>query len=1494
MATINTSTANNSIDDKSFALLRTNPKLTSNAKLIVNSVGNLFLSSFRANNELSKIEYQKYSIKSTGVYSIDIANFFKNIPLAKIYETFRTSSDITIFSEYQFQYEDQYQYGAIQNTTKLYDEQYKIFAPIWLEKQIPSKFIIYRIEDVDYKNEYTEDTIGQNSRILELLKNATIIKTFDLSKSSHIGEYLNTHVNDKRFPNSALTINFKESSQSSFNGIDIVNGGFVSSAEQLDRDYIQVDNPEIFSNQTITNGFERNGIISANIINLEFLFDDNTAENYKIYRYFGIYVDDIDEGVFGSTGLDSKGQLNIDCNSYKTFFDLTGTLIKDIEMFPKAEQFQVPTIQYVKDKSGVFYNIKDSSLKTINPGDLNLNIPQVLLYKLLISANNNNIDSFVGYAKNGKKITAELKEPSYKGFIKITVKDIPSSNDRIFIGDKTEINISNYKLGDYLIIADSTLLAARANGNRFSNNGSLQQIAIAIASAIKNGEIITYKTKVIDTSIIIEEIVAGNKRRQTALGVYKNNLKDFIEINDAEFNTIGLTNAVSDDWNIWTTISGSIEGQSILVKSSEIGNVQIGEYLKLKDSDKFVKIIEINKDPFDNNYFRVVLNGVSKIANDRVFEVYEEYKTVHGKFAAYDFKDFDFDFYSTRNSDLGDLVYDKYKNPDYDSEEFTPLEPELLTINAQSFYSGLRNILYSENSEESAQTKLLNEYDRLKENSLKETALLSRIVPTICKYALKNASNARNLPYILNVNESFGDDNLSPNIELDSKRDIEFLNMEHFHLNRIPTNILSDRKDLNNYLDFADDGGLTLVKLKSTDFNYFDKHFNWTGYYYNGIWYDNTYRRLWSKFDTGNFEKNSSTVFRGLRYVFQKRKEIINQVPTEFLKGVDISEYKFGAYLSYNSSNNIGSNSIVFHCIKNDKFKFICVNIELNVIENDVAETELNRYLLYALKDLELDKKIIDTTLPFDIDFDAATPDIIDEDIPFIIKATETSILAGDAKFTQFVKKDSAGSYSWIYFDYGGVTYAMKVLDVIDDSSILVSGWPYKFNKIDGSVVFNDEIVRLNHLLFSLIPTNGPFYYYRGSENGFANLLDSISAYNYSKRFNSFEQVNYITIAEDGTSTENDYVLSIESGIDVVKPSIVISNDDPDRPKAFKISSNQIGNIIKDREDGGYATILRRMNGDYNPIFNNIITFSDIYSDRKIITSFNTDLGLSEITYNFYNEKGISFDSFKQNTDKYGFINNYFYHKVNEQDSRNVLKLSQTTDKLPLYPLIGEIAIDKKDINVFKSKYAKDYFTRSLTAGESSLTNGTLSPVEKKAFMTSTIMKVKDSYDITSYTDTKEKSLEDLDRIRSTQSNTTSIHWIEDDSQVIADFYLYSAILNELIEDGIENYFKRYIEPSESYGDKSSLNDDLQLYSKLNISNRFIIDLIKIYGIESKGIETGFISVTQASQLTDSNFEELTNFNIQSYQNDSSSFRLIYNKKLGYSNNFKILIKIQA
>jgi hypothetical protein len=113
-----------------------------------------------------------------------------------------------------------------------------------------------------------------------------------------------------------------------------------------------------------------------------------------------------------------------------------------------------------------------------------------------------------------------------------------------------------------------------------------------------------------------------------------------------------------------------------------------------------------------------------------------------------------------------------------------------------------------------------------------------------------------------------------------------------------------------------------------------------------------------------------------------------------------------------------------------------------------------------------------------------------------------------------------------------------------------------------------------------------------------------------------------------------------------------------------------------------------------------------------------------------------------------------------------------------------------------------------LAAGKSENVYGTLSPIEKKSFLASTIMKVRDNYDITKFTNVKEKSIEALDKIRINNASIETIHWYEDDSQVIADFYLPDAILNELNEDGIKKYFNKYVNSANSFGDKSTIEDD--------------------------------------------------------------------------------------
>lgn len=1575
---INFNIENNNINGKTFALLRTNPKLTSNVKLVVDSAGDIFLGSFKGNKTLSQARYQRYGLSDNGKYSNDVARFYKELSSSDKYSVLRQFSDLTTYSDYEYQYEDQYNFGASFNATKLYDEQYKILAPIWLDRKVPGKFIVYRVNSVDYENEYSETVEGQNSRILELLNKATIIKTFDLSKTSKVGKYLHEHVFDKSITVSPISFNFGENAAVGFRGIDLLNGGFANKTEFISKDYIRNDLPEIFANELISSGFERHNIISANLINMEFMFDDHNAIDYNIYRYFGVYVDEHEEGKFEVNYISRDGLISVDPNTVVVNYNLEGTSLVPSDMIPTSADLSYPILSYVRS-SNDYYHVTNS-VSSLPTNRFKINFDKNPLFK--------------GFKPTKNLIQALSTKPSSRGFVKLNITGIPTHNDRFFVGDKTEIELSGYNMYDYTCVADSSLPAGKISGNMFSNQGSLEQVAYAISKVIK-----LYKVYVYGTSIVIEDFSSGSSRKRMAVGILSNNVSDFLSVDAGNLNNIGLVDSivpgfvagtaltVFSDWNIWTTVGGAKDSASFLVEESELGDISIGEYVKSMNLNKFSRIIDVVRDHYDSTKYRVIIKDPVLISNDNTIQTYVESTPVFGKFHTYSLKDFDFDFYSTFNSDIGELKYEKFgdyqvsldgaseltagtsfntgehilqiwdigianqitvgdylkgaspgtfvkiikKDDAYgDTLIYTdgPLDPVEYNVSSSpsplSIYTGvnfktLTPILSKESTDDNNIDIVINsEYDRLYENSLKETSLKSRVVPTIMKFALKDATNARNNPYVLNVSEAFGEDNLSPNIAQEFGRNTERFNMEHFHINFIPNTFYSDNyiTGLTSYLDFNNvDGngtGISEQKLRSVDLDYFSLYFKWNGAYNNadGLqgWIDDKSSDLFTKFVGGSNELESSTVFRGLRYAYKKRKEFTKTAPTEFIETSEVSEYKFGVVLNYTTSES--SNSITYKVIKNDVFKFICVYINLSVVNNKITQAGLTRMLLYDIEDItNTDGLIYNTKIPFNLDLSLTDWNNFSVDSKgnryYSVFASQFATSNNTARFTEHINKPSNGNYSWIFFNDGGSgggsNYAMKVVDVISDNEIAVQGLPVTFDVGAVPQFGGNPVPSGSSWSPSSLPPATSFYYWEGGKSGWSNILGEIVSYKFAKRFNEFGNIEYITVTSDG-ELANRYVLEIQDGVEFIKPSTLSTKADSDRPKSYKLTPGEIGRVITKREDGGYFTILRRMNGNYMPIFKDVVTFSNIYNNQSVhIPTPTSDVNVPQgsireyLIFNKFRNLGISFESFKLIDQGYGYVKNAFFHKVNDENSKNLLKLSDTSDKLPLYPLISEIAIDKKNINVFKSKYSKDYFTKSLPAGKFELVHGTLTPVEIKSFMTSTIMKVKDTYDITRFESIKENSIDDLDSIRFNKLNTKGIHWVETDSEIIADFYLPKAIVNELREDKILESFSKYVSPQFSYADKTTILDDLEKYINSNIVNRFIIDSVNIYANKGKNItQGGFVAVTDPVDLTKNGFVLQTNFDIQGYQNDALSFRLIYTKSIGYGYNLKVHVKIQA
>jgi len=288
-------------DDSSFQLVRTNPKLTGNLKISINESGDLWLNSIPVNPELAKDEYSRFPIDVNKSLASNIYRFFKNGETPE--EIVFSLSDKIDLTKTSKDYKDQYNFSSYFSGIKYlvsnkYSERLSYFAPIYLKKTVPNYFIVLKIKDplndpININKEKFENNQTKTEYLIDLFKKASIIKTFDLRENSKAGKFIRDYLNNQNFPTSPLTVSFDDDQYTTWNGISIKSGTFGSSGELLYNEFIQ-STPLKFFEENITLGFERNGLIFPNILNLEFIFDDTTSENYEINRYLGLYVNSID------------------------------------------------------------------------------------------------------------------------------------------------------------------------------------------------------------------------------------------------------------------------------------------------------------------------------------------------------------------------------------------------------------------------------------------------------------------------------------------------------------------------------------------------------------------------------------------------------------------------------------------------------------------------------------------------------------------------------------------------------------------------------------------------------------------------------------------------------------------------------------------------------------------------------------------------------------------------------------------------------------------------------------------------------------------------------------------------------------------------------------------------------------------------------------------------------------------------------------------------
>lgn len=367
------------LENISKPLLRTNPALGGNIKICIDSNNEIYLDTLEANDTLSQSRYKKYKIDKSGNYAKDLHKFLKGTPKDKIFDVYYENKNFYVTKRYlENKYENFYFSGPSYLNSKYYKEKYSYFAPIWLGEKIPQYFIIFKIK----QKKIFEST---KEKFIELLNNSTIVKTWNL-QNSNIGEYIK-NIQKSIKENSILEINFDKYTPQYFGGIHIDSGTYTKIAELL-YVYYKNDTSVLEFEKTITEGFKRNGLIVPNLLNLEFLFDDENNTDFENFSYIGLYVDtnNIDEFFLDIEKI--KYYNNLELNEiYENSYIINNNIIVNNNNYfykilekkyfeshnPKLSNIIEDKIFYLKNKDN-FYSIKnlDSEKFLLRENNINL------------------------------------------------------------------------------------------------------------------------------------------------------------------------------------------------------------------------------------------------------------------------------------------------------------------------------------------------------------------------------------------------------------------------------------------------------------------------------------------------------------------------------------------------------------------------------------------------------------------------------------------------------------------------------------------------------------------------------------------------------------------------------------------------------------------------------------------------------------------------------------------------------------------------------------------------------------------------------------------------------------------------------------------------------------------------------------------------------------------------------------------------------------------
>ena len=1375
------------LDKASYSLVRTNPKLTGNVKIVSDGT-DIYLESFSANTRLSSQKFKAFKVDGSNTYDQDVFKFFDfgKFPKEAAYEIFQEYEDTAVLSKYGDQYEMFYCAGTRSVASESYPQSLGTLAPLWLNEQIPKYFVIFRLDNPVGVNNAKASTPSENINDAQtsvafsknVLENCTAIKTFDLTEGTALGSYIRNYRNQETFPEVPLNITWRKDEPILWNGISYKAGGFTSSGNFAYEDLVTKDSTIMQDEYLFTQGFQNNGVLIANLLNLEFLFDDPTADDYSINRYFGMYVNDVEEGKFDLSGeAFFKGTEKTQLPKIKTVTEVSQFLNTPFELENKngillyldpsktetvtglptpSRVNEVESIFYVKDKEDNFHTVKKGSFWENN---------QIRLFDTKVD-----ISLFTGYQDPDTFANASIL--NRQGFAQMYIKIL----DNLEEGSSIEFFDGNTSQG--IIFANSTLapIPGKSFERFFNPNGTVQEVAQSIKSAINRGineEDRFFTATCADDTVYIKSRFTGSRFNQLnfKLDINFPELFQQVETYPETSLTDPAKNFVGGNDKKNSLLKVTLGDQDRFVKGNFIqtkgGFAEIGDWVPYTDEPiknergEIIGYTGINE-------FAIITCNDSQIMVTRTNQValYSDFKPAFGRFSFFEVRDFDFDFYSTLYSEEGELEfeYDEYNKTSpgsaapYSTSDYVGIgqTPQIREFYDNGGFYNLIGLLSDAEDQNPNDEYIKSEYNRLEENFLTSQASASRIAPYINKWAWYNdGKDVRNHPYRLNVNEAFGLNNFAPS-KWDKIQDPSGYTHEWYYLSEFPEYFTQDAIESSwSYIDKAPTDNIEANPVTGQEFvpgtfqnvnkNFFDDYFIVQRFTTGGITEIDRQLR-YGRFEGGNENNFAETFLRGVRIIAKPKaigteKSNFNARSLSYVRDGSFNDYRFSVILVPNLPNKP---DFEIKFIKNEKWKTVVMLISLNyamrcINQNpsgtDDAKSIIDRTSLYSLNSARLRNNdctplyggggndYITTTISGAISF--ANSSIDSQGIYNIVGMSDENGV--EPNFVNDIKILDDGTYGNIKFTVDGINYGIEGITEITSSST------FKATSFQ-NVSLGQPV---------LLPTSNPSSFdlkrteFKISNGGYLQMLNRLNSISFGEIFDAVNEGNpsiiYETIAEDGTQLRNadgtlsqTFSIELRSQADILKSIYVGVLPDPAKPTAFNLT-DVVGYDLS-LQTKPRITPFARHAGYYAPYALPILSFRDPYQnlDFEEVTGGTGSVLIPDAEYKIKVMELCLYKNtqFFSSDPNFGQIHNFFYHKVNEEDPSTILELSNESAFRSLYPLINEIGIDYKDFYTFSSNWEPGYFTKSIDKSQIQKVIGTRSMFERKSFFGSKYLKV--------------------------------------------------------------------------------------------------------------------------------------------------------------------------